>query len=161
MNRKHFLSITAASLAALLPIRSRAQFTEQQISNGLQVTSTGDVDVSQSAAGTQDVVILDDGRRVSEDGVYRTGSSQVVINDGQITSTGDVRVEQAASGQQTVYVETITSGMKDERCEVGRVIANPDTGQLFYTARDCCFYAACAADCQKTCRTCEGHGKYE
>jgi hypothetical protein len=140
----------------LAPRIAGAQFTEQEVRNGLQVTSTGNVDVEQAASGTQDVGVVINGELVTEDGVYQSGTSQVVLNDGQITSTGDVRVVQSASGTQTaVYSGVRNGGPVEGECRPGDVIANPDTGQLFYVARDCCYYEVpCCCECEDD--ACEG-----
>ena len=161
VTRKQFLggSLFASIMTVLKANPAWAQFTEQEVRNGAQITATGDVVLDQAASGSQTVFILDDGTAVTGDGVYRTATSQTVVNDGQVTSTGDVRVSQSASGDQTVtalysgYPET--SGQPAESCMPGAVMANPYTGQLFYQREDCCWYPACAAECKK-CRTCAG-----
>lgn len=147
-------STVAAALATLNRHAGFAQFTEQEVSNGLQVTSTGNVNVSQAASGQQDVGVLINGVVETEDGIYRTSTGQVVMNDGQITATGDVNVTQSASGQQTVRTTVLRDGVRAETCQPGHVIADPDTGQLYYQARDCCYYLSPC--CQQ--ERCKGKG---
>ena len=174
MNRRTSLAaITAAGLSLWTNRQvTKAQYTEQQVRNDLQVTSTGNVNVDQAASGNQSVEVLVDGQWVHEDGIYRDGATQVVVNDGQITSTGNVNVRQSASGDQrvtTVVRHSSTDwydGMPADKCEPGKVIANPDTGELYYQARDCCYWKACASPCQKKagcegdyCGQHEGQGK--
>lgn len=151
MTRTRFLMSTAASLAALLPIKTKAQLTTQEVLNELSVVSTGDVNVNQEAAGNQEVFTAD-----TPDGIYRTETSQVVVNGGRIVSTGDVDVSQRASGNQEVtVVYPERGGDKADYCQPGAVIANPNTGQVFYQGFDCCWWPACASDCQKA--GCEGN----
>lgn len=114
ITRRMFNATSLAALAALGTRRASAQFTEQEVSNGLQVVSTGNVTVDQAASGQQSVDIF--GRPV-EDGIYRTTTGQVVVNDGQIVATGDVNVSQAASGQQTVF--TAQQGGRRSYCDPG------------------------------------------
>jgi hypothetical protein len=146
-----------AGLTTLIDRRSKAaaQFTTQEVRNGLQVTSTGDVRVDQSASGNQEVGVFIDGRVVTEDGIYRDGSTQVVINDGQITSTGDVDVRQAASGTQQVTTvvrrqDDWYNGMQADACSPGQVLASPN-GVLFYQRDDCCFYEVPCIPCKQEC----------
>lgn len=145
-----------ASIAALFasPIVVKAQFTEQEVRNGADVVSTGDVNVNQSASGSQVVDV--NGVPIDGDGIYQTSSGQVVVNDGRIVSTGDVNLNQSASGTQTVTVRGYPEeeGQYADVCTPGLVMANPRTGQLFYQKDDCCWYLACAADCKR--RGCEG-----
>jgi len=134
--------------------KAGAQFTEQDVRNGLSVTSTGDVNVSQSASGTQGVWI--DGSLVTEDGIYPTSTGQVVVNDGRIVSTGDVNVSQSASGNQTVVASLpnrLYDGVPADRCEPGRVIADPH-GVLYFQKDDCCYYQVPC--CAKPKKGCEG-----
>lgn len=153
MSRRRSLASFAGLAAAALSQRgAKAQFTEQEVRNGLQVTSTGDVEVDQAASGQQDVRVVVDGRPITENGVYRTATGQTVVNDGQITSTGNVRVTQSASGDQSVY-SAVYDGMPAESCNPGHVLADPATGQLYFQAQDCCYYPACASECRK-CRDC-------
>lgn len=131
---------------------ARAQFTEQEVRNGAQVTSTGNVDIDQAASGDQSVVILDDGTQVTGDGVYRTGTSQTVVNGSQVTSTGNVRLTQSASGNQevatlpSVYYDGVPAG----QCSIGAVISDPD-GVLYFQRADCCWYKVpcCVANKRK------------
>ena len=158
MDRRQSLSAMAGAAAAVFfgAKQASAQFTEQEVRNGAAITSTGDVTLNQSASGSQVVDI--NGTPITGDGVYPTESGQVVVNDGRIVSTGDVSVNQSASGSQHVEVERVfptADGDPARVCEPGAVIANPDTGQVFYQARDCCWYAACANAC-KTRKGCEG-----
>lgn len=154
MSRRRSLVLSFAGLGAAIlnPSGARAQMTEQEVRNGLQVTSTGDVEVDQAASGQQDVRVTVDGLPVTENGVYRTANGQTVVNDGQITSTGDVRVTQSASGTQSVYT-AVYDGMPAESCNPGHVLADPKTGQLFFQGEDCCYWPACASECRK-CRDC-------
>lgn len=147
ITRRMFNATSLAALAALGTRRASAQFTEQEVSNGLQVVSTGNVTVDQAASGQQSVDIFG---QPLEDGVYRTTTGQVVVNDGQIVATGDVTVSQAASGQQTVRSTTLYDGVRAETCQPGKVIADPDTGELYYQGRDCCYYLSpcCQARCK-------------
>lgn len=156
MNRRSSLSLIMAGFASVIgSSRARAQFTEQDVTNGLQVTSTGNVTVDQAASGQQGVYI--DDTLQTRDGVYRTSTGQVVMNNGQITSTGDVTVSQSASGNQQVVAtlpqnDGYYDGKPADNCEVGKVVADPDTGLLYYTARDCCLYlSACCV--QKKCNS--------
>jgi hypothetical protein len=142
--------------------RASAQLTTQEVMNSNQITSTGNVNVEQSASGVQGVEVFVDGEWVSGDGIYRDGNRQVIVNDNQVTSTGDVNVRQAANGTQqvtTVVRYPERGGDRADVCSPGAVMANPNTGQLFFQANDCCWYVACASDCQKTCQTCEGGGR--
>ncbi len=142
-----------AGLAAALPGVVKAQFTEQEVRNGADVVATGDVDINQSASGSQIVDI--NGTPINGDGIYQTSSGQVVVNDGRVVATGDVSVNQSASGTQTVSAHYPTSeGERANRCQPGAVMANPNTGQLFYQRDDCCWYVACAVNCKK--QGCEG-----
>jgi hypothetical protein len=156
MNRKSALSVMAGAIgAAFFGTKSaKAQFTEQEIRNGADVVATGDVNISQSASGSQGVYI--DGQLVTEDGIYSTSTGQVVVNNGRVVATGDVNVSQSASGTQTVVTRVFPTGDGEPArvCEPGAVIANPSTGQVFYQRDDCCWYAACANGCKK--RGCEG-----
>lgn len=138
-DRRSISTIFLGAVASLFtPQVVKAQFTEQEVRNGLQVTSTGDVDVNQSASGSQIVDI--NGTPINGNGVYQTATGQVVVNDGQITSTGDVSVNQSASGGQEVS-GVYSSGMSgDWECVPGYVIADPESGQLYYQRDDCCFY---------------------
>lgn len=142
--RTTFSAIFGGLAAAILPSRTLAQYTEQEVSNGLSVVSTGDVTVDQAASGVQEVDI--NGTLVSGDGVYQTSTGNVVVNDGRIVATGDVDVSQSASGNQSVAVY---SGMPASACNPGHVIADPSTGQLFYQGNDCCYYEACAVNCKR------------
>jgi hypothetical protein len=124
---------------------SEAQFTEQEVRNGASVVSTGDVDINQSASGTQTV----NGTVVSGPGVYETPSGRVVVrNDGSVVSTGDVSINQAASGSQTVSVQRVYEGMQGQTCSPGHVLADPHTGVLFFQREDCCYYEVpCCWEC--------------
>lgn len=150
INRRTACGSLVAMLSTLIGTRSTlAQHTEQEIRNGLQVVSTGDVNVSQDAAGNQEIFAVN-GTAIHGDGVYQTSTGQVIVNDGQVVATGDVDVSQRAAGSQTVF--TITSGQRAEVCNPGHVLADPTTGQLFYQANDCCYYPACAAPCKERCK---------
>lgn len=148
--RSAIASAWAAIAAATAQRHTLAQFTEQEVSNGLQVVSTGNVNVDQAASGQQDVGIFVNGVPANEDGVYRTSTGQVVVNDGQIVATGDVNVRQSASGSQTVRTTQLYDGVRAESCQPGKVIADPDTGQLYYQGRDCCYYLSpcCGGGCK-------------
>ena len=153
ITRRTSFSVIGAAIAAVWSQRpANAQFTEQQVRNSSQVVSTGDVNVSQEAAGSQEVVAVN-GVPISGDGVYRSNNEQFIVNDNQVVSTGSVNVEQRASGSQTVYTETLYSGMPAGQCNPGAVLANPDTGQLFFQGRDCCWWPACSDQC-KSCKRC-------
>lgn len=161
MTRRASLATLLSAIASIgIGTRgTRAQFTEQEVRNGASVVATGDVELNQSASGTQ-VVTDVNGVPVNGDGIYQTDSGQVVVNDGRVTATGDVSVNQSASGSQTVQVASLPNvayydGMPADQCNPGQVIADPTTGQLFYQANDCCYYAACASEC-KTCKRCNG-----
>jgi hypothetical protein len=149
-SRRSFGAILGMA-AAFLPARTLAQFTEQEVRNGADIVATGDVNLSQSASGSQGVEI--DGVLVTEDGIYQTNTGQVVVNDGRVVATGDVNVSQSASGNQSVTVVRypVRDGDAAEVCDIGSVIANPHTGQLFYQREDCCWYLACANKCQTPC----------
>jgi len=152
MNRRSNLGLILAGFATVIGSdRVRAQYSEQQVRNGAQITSTGNVNLEQSASGSQNVEVMVDGQWVHEDGIYRDGTTQVVINDGQVTSTGDVNVRQSASGDQRVST-TIYDGSRADRCQVGAVIADPD-GVLYFQKADCCWYRVpcCALKAQKGC----------
>lgn len=150
--RRAVMGPFVAAIAATVFDRQRvlAQHTAQEVTNGLQVTATGDVRVDQAASGQQDVGIFANGVPITEDGVYRTSSGQLVVNDGQITATGDVTVTQSASGQQTVRHFTVYDGQRADRCEPGHVLADPNTGLLYYQANDCCYYLSPC--CQQKCK---------
>lgn len=141
-------SAVAAAVTTLNRHTTLAQFTEQEVSNGLQVTATGNVNVDQAASGTQGVLV--NGYPV-EDGIYRTTTGQVVVNDGQITATGDVNVTQSASGTQTVRQLTVYDGQPADRCQPGHVIADPNTGLLYYQRNDCCYWLSPC--CQSKCKS--------
>lgn len=126
-----------------------AQFTEQEIKNGTAITATGDVTLTQDAAGSQAVLV--NGIPIEGDGIYRTSTGQVVVNDGRITATGDVNVTQRASGQQNVVIERPSRGGSANVCSPGAVLANPDTGELFYQGNDCCWWPVPQPVCRKGC----------
>lgn len=130
-------STVAAALAIINRHAASAQYTKQEVSNGLQVVSTGNVNVDQAASGSQSVDIFG---QPLEDGIYRTTTGQMVVNDGQIVATGDVNVRQSASGTQTVRQLTVYDGQPADRCDPGHVIADPNTGLIYYQANDCCYY---------------------
>jgi hypothetical protein len=118
--------------------------------------ATGDVNLSQSASGSQQATfgVIVDGEVVTEDGVYQTQTGQVVVNDGRVVATGDVNVSQSASASQTVSSTVVypsRDGEPADYCSPGAVIANPTTGQIFYQRDDCCWYAACANQCRSGC----------
>jgi hypothetical protein len=142
-------SAVAAAVATLSRRSTLAQFTEQEVSNGLQVTATGNVHVDQAASGQQDVGVFVNGQPV-DNGIFRTTTGQVVVNDGQITATGDVTVSQSASGTQTVRSVSLYDGAPADRCDPGHVIADPTTGQLYYQGNDCCYYLSpcCGGRCK-------------
>jgi hypothetical protein len=145
-----------AGFAAALPGIVKAQFTEQEVRNGADVVATGDVDINQSASGSQIVDI--NGTPINGDGIYRTSSGQVVVNDGRVVATGDVSVNQSASASQATSVLISPpeyEGQYSDYCTPGAVMANPQTGQLFYQRDDCCWYVACAVNCKKS--GCEGN----
>lgn len=150
----------AAAIASIFTSRERAaaQYSEQEVRNGADIVSTGDVNLSQSASGSQATFgVYVDGQLVTQDGIYPTsGGGQVVVNNGRIVSTGDVNVSQSASGSQTTSTVVFpdADGEPARECNAGAVIANPRTGQVFYQKTDCCWYAACANGCQK--KGCEG-----
>ena len=157
LDRRQSLSAMAGAAAAVFfgAKQASAQFTEQEVRNGAAITSTGDVTLNQSASGSQIVDI--NGTPITGDGIYETSTGQVVVNNGRVVATGDVNVNQSASGTQHVEVDRVfptADGDPARVCEPGAVIANPDTGQVFYQARDCCWYAACAVNCSK--KVCEG-----
>lgn len=142
-------SAVAAALAGLTRRDTLAQYTAQEVSNGLQVTATGDVKVDQAASGQQGIFV--NGIPADQDGVYRTSTGQLVVNDGQITATGDVTVTQSASGTQTIQQNLgLYNGAPADSCKPGHVIADPTTGILYYQANDCCYYVSrcCASDHQ-------------
>jgi hypothetical protein len=153
MSRRSSLSAIVGAVGAVIfgGGNAKAQFTEQEVINAADIVSTGDVELNQSASGSQVVDI--NGWPITGDGIY----SEVVVNDGRIVSTGDVSVNQSASASQEVEVSYPEySGQPAEgACRPGTVIANPNTGQVFYQGRDCCWYAACANRCQSN-RGCEG-----
>jgi hypothetical protein len=159
MNRRSSLSLLAAGFASVIGAsRARAQFTDQEVRNGAQITSTGNVNLEQSASGNQQVEVQVDGGWVSDDGIYRTQTGQVVINDGQVTSTGDVNVRQSASGNQRVVAtlpqnDGYYDGKPADTCEVGKVIADPN-GVLYFQKDDCCYYRVPCIPCKK--KGCEG-----
>lgn len=157
MNRRSSLSLIIAGFASVVGAsRAKAQWTEQQIRNGAQVTATGDVTLNQSASGQQGVYI--DGVLQTEDGIYRTSTGQVIMNDGQVTATGDVVLNQSASGNQQVRTEVRQSGMYDGipagTCQVGAVIADPD-GILYFQKADCCWYLVPCMPCKEK-KQCQG-----
>lgn len=145
-----------AAIAATVFDRERilAQHTAQEVTNGLQVTATGDVRVDQAASGQQGIFV--NGIPADQDGVYRTSTGQLVVNDGQITATGDVSVTQSASGTQTVYSEQnlgLYHGAPADRCQPGHVIADPTTGLIYYQRHDCCYYLSpCCAPQKQGCK---------
>jgi hypothetical protein len=146
-SRRSFAGILAG-IAAIVPARAFAQFTEQEVRNNADIVSTGNVTLNQTASGEQGVFI--NGVLVTEDGIYQTDVGQVVVNNGRVVATGDVSVSQTAAGsQQVTTVRTFpeADGEPARVCNPGEVIANPDTGQVFYQARDCCWYKACATVC--------------
>jgi hypothetical protein len=157
MNRRSNLGLILAGFATVIGAdRAKGQYTEQNVRNGLQVTSTGNVTVDQAASGQQGVYI--DGTLQTRDGVYRTSTGQVVMNNGQITSTGDVTVSQSASGNQQVVAtlpqnDGYYDGMPANQCQVGSVIADPN-GVLYFQKDDCCFYRVPCIPCKK--KGCEG-----
>lgn len=153
INRRYASAAIAGAFASFLGGKeAKAQFTEQEVRNGADIVATGDVNLSQSASGTQTVLV--DGVPV-DDGIYRTDTGQVVVNEGQVVATGDVNVSQSASASQTVVSYPTSEGQPAERCQPGAVMANPNTGQLFYQRDDCCWYPACAANCPR--KGCEGN----
>jgi hypothetical protein len=157
MSRRNSLAaIFGGAVAAILPREMSAQFTEQEVRNGLSVVSTGDVDVDQAASGNQVVDV--NGVRVEGDGVYQTTTGQVVVNDGQVVATGDVSVNQTAFGNQEVSYDGVYPGMVADQCLPGHVIADPRTGRVFYQAYDCCYYEACARKCDAGTCVGAGHG---
>jgi hypothetical protein len=145
-------SAMAAILATIDRHAGLAQHSAQEVTNGLQVTSTGNVNVNQAASGQQEVGVLINGVVETEDGIYRTSSGQVVMNDGQITATGDVNVTQSASGTQTVYSEQnlgLYHGAPADRCQPGHVIADPTTGMIYFQGKDCCYWLSpCCQKCK-------------
>lgn len=151
LTRRQSLFAAIGGLFAVTPQLAKAQFTEQEVRNNSDVVATGDVNVSQSASGVQGVYI--DGQLVTEDGIYPTSTGQVVVNEGRVVATGDVNVSQSASGSQTVVTRVFptSNGEPARTCDPGAVIANPETGQLFYQANDCCWYTACADKCRSGC----------
>ena len=127
---------------------ANAQYTEQEVRNGAAVTATGDVTLTQDAAGGQSVLVVN-GTPITQDGVYRTAQGQVVVNDGRVVATGDVTVEQRASGNQSseAWVWPTEAGQRAVTCQPGSVLANPHTGVLFFQKDDCCWYPVpCCAD---------------
>lgn len=155
LHRRNFVAGISGLLAAL-PAVTKAQFTEQEVRNNADIVATGDVNVSQSASGSQDATfgVYVDGELVTQDGVYQTSTGQVVVNDGRIVATGDVNLSQSASGTQSstaVVTYPSSDGDRASSCQPGAVIANPTTGQIFYQRDDCCWYAACANRCQGGC----------
>lgn len=161
VDRRKSLSAIAGAVAAGFFVQrgAKAQFTEQEVRNGADIVSTGDVNLSQSASGSQATFgVIVDGELVTEDGIYQSETGQVVVNDGRVVSTGDVNVSQSASASQTTVLTgvdyPVEEGDRASYCNPGAVIANPHTGQLFYQREDCCWYVACANKCQKT--GCEG-----
>jgi hypothetical protein len=140
----------------MVPQRTKAQLTEQEVLNGANIVSTGNVHLDQTASGAQSVEINGVPVDMGRDGIYRSGTGQVVVNNGRIVSTGDVTVSQSASATQDVNITYATpeyDGQPADVCVLGSVMANPWTGQLFYQKDDCCWYAACASSC-KNCDTC-------
>src|SRR5690554_3147370 len=122
-------SAVAAALAVVNRHAASAQHTAQEIRNGVQVVATGNVNVDQAASGSQTVDIFG---RPLEDGIYRTTTGQLVVNDGQIVATGDVNVRQSASGTQTARQLTVYDGQRADRCQPGHVLADPNTGRIYY-----------------------------
>lgn len=161
VNRRQSLSALAGAVGAVIlgTSRAKAQFTEQEVRNGADIVSTGDVNLSQSASGSQEATfgVYVDGELVTQDGIYQSSTGQIVVNDGRIVSTGDVNVSQSASGTQSVstVVFPTRDGEPADYCDPGAVVGNPNTGQLFYQGYDCCWYAACANRCQQN--ACEGN----
>lgn len=158
-SRRTVVAGILGTIAAFGTNRAKAQFTEQEIRNGADIVSTGDVNLTQSAAGSQEASfgVYVDGELVTQDGVYQSSTGQIVVNNGRVVSTGDVNVTQTATGSQTVsgVVFPSSDGEPADHCQPGAVIANPATGQLFYQRDDCCWYAACANGC-KAKKGCEG-----
>jgi hypothetical protein len=153
MERRTVLS--AAILGGIGAIVHRfgaeAQFTEQEILQGADVVSTGNVEINQSASNEAFLTI--NGTPITEDGVYQTNQGQVIVQNGRVVSTGDVSINQQASNQshnEIVYPEYDGQDVTGY-CVPGSVLANPDTGQVFYQGRDCCWYAACANRCRTGC----------
>jgi lipopolysaccharide export system protein LptA len=142
-------------VAAALPARTLAQFTEQDILQGADVVSTGDVEINQS--GSNGAVLTVNGTPITEDGVYETNQGQVIVQNGRVVSTGNVSINQSASNEaeQTIVYPTF-DGEGADVCNPGAVIANPDSGRVYYQRRDCCWYAACANRCEPT--GCQGNG---
>ena len=137
-------------VAAAFPARAFAQFTEQEIIQGADVVSTGDVNIEQN--GSNNGVLRINGTPITEDGVYQTNQGQVIVQSGRVVSTGDVNIEQSASNSQTTRVVfPENDGDEADVCSPGSVIANPHTGRVFYQRHDCCWYAACAAGCVEEC----------
>lgn len=162
VSRRIFGAGFVGGLAALVGRGASAQFTEQEVRNGADIVATGDVNLSQEAAASQEATfgVYIDGELVTEDGVYQSSTGQVVINDGRVVATGDVNVSQTASASQrsvtVVRVFPTEDGDPARTCEPGAVIANPDTGRVYYQRNDCCWYAACANRCEPT--GCQGNG---
>ncbi len=154
LSRRYAVSGIGAAVASfLLGSEVKAQFTEQEVLNDASIAATGNVTLTQDAAGSQ-VVTTINGQTVVP-GIHREGGGiQVVGNDGSVAATGNVNVTQSASATQTVYSSFPEyAGQPADVCSPGDVLANPDTGQVFFQGRDCCWYPACAAKCQN-CETC-------
>jgi hypothetical protein len=141
----------AGAAAALVFNRSaKAQFTEQEIVQGTDVVSTGNVDINQVA--TNNGVLTINGTPITEDGVYETTTGQVIVQNGRVVSTGDVSISQTASNNsETEIIYPTYDGEQADVCSPGAVIANPDSGQVYYQRRNCCWYAACANKCREGC----------
>lgn len=155
-SRRIFAAGFVGALAALTGNRASAQFTEQEVLQGTDVVSTGDVNISQSASLSADGTLVINGTPITEDGVYQTNQGQVIVQNGRVVSTGDVNISQSAEGSSTELVEVWPhkDGDRAEVCSPGAVMANPNNGQVFYQGFDCCWYAACANGCKN--KGCEG-----
>ena len=92
--RRNAFAVIAGALGGLARRVSSAQ--TQEVVNGLQIVSTGDVHVGQHAAGTQQIYVDSQGNTY----YARSGATHIVENDGQIVATGDIWVEQEAVGSQ-------------------------------------------------------------
>jgi lipopolysaccharide export system protein LptA len=153
-SRRSFGAILGMA-AAFLPARTLAQFTEQEIVQGADVVSTGNVNIEQNGSNSGTLTV--NGTPITEDGVYETSQGQVVVQNGRVVSTGNVNISQSASNDaETTIVYPTHDGEEADVCNPGAVIANPDSGRVYYQRRDCCWYAACANRCEPT--GCQGNG---
>jgi hypothetical protein len=137
MNRRHSLAAISGIVAGLVTKSTAAQV--QTVGNQGQIVSTGDVTLSQDAAGNQ--VVYDVHGQII--------ATQAVGNDLQIVSTGDVIASQRAAGSQTV----IGSRSKGE-CAPGEwyQYAEGDGGCLFFCNEECEWLQFC---CEKKAK-CKG-----